>query len=450
MRPSRLLRLAQIGVFVACLTVPLALYGLGGRSEPVDNRRPIERPQLDIAALFDTETTAEFDAYFDDAFPLRDEAIELTARVDRAFGDSTNPDVVVGRDGWLFLRASVDQPCRTDAELDELARALERADRLVASTGRELINVVAPDKASVRPDRLPSTPTCVLHNARRIDALATSATVVSVWPETAELAAGDERAYRRFDTHWTTRGAAPTARAVVDLLGRWDETALVDASSIESTGDLSVLAGLPQSEPEPRAVSRPGPNPPDATEVPFTDRDGDVVERIPVKRSETDWPGAIDGRTVLLHDSFGDRFADLTSAYFADITTIGDPSPRRSAAAVVAAERIIRLEVQRLFLTSVVGNDLAAEFAIALQDELRPVPIDGDCAAGCTVDGGGSETYLIATLDADATAASVEVSGRRFELDALTPAAAWFVPDTTPQTMLGDLDRVSLSAVAVP
>ncbi len=450
MGATRLLRLCQIGVFVLCLGVPLAMFGVGQRSEPVDNRRPFERPAVDIPGLFDTDATAAFDTYFDDAFPLRDEAIRLTARVDRAFGDSSNPDVVVGRDGWLFLRASIDEPCRTDAELAELAAALERADRLVSSTGRELITVVAPDKASVHTDRLPTTPTCVLHNALRYDDLSTTATVVMAWDETTAIAAGDERAYRRYDTHWTTIGATPTARAVVDLLGRWDDAAIVASPTVQSVGDLSVLAGLQQSEPEVRSVSRPAPEPPAITDEPFVDRDGNVVERIEVARHETAWAGAIGGRTVLIHDSFGDRFADLTTGYFADITTIGDPSPRRSRQAIVDADRIIRLEVQRLFFTSVVGLDLAAEFAVALQAELSAVPIDGDCAVSCSVGGAGSETYLIATLAADETAASVEVGGRRFELDALTPATAWFVRGDTATTIAGDVGRVELSAVAVP
>lgn len=448
---SRLLRWAHIAVFAACLVAPLALYVAGGRSEPVDNRRPVERPALDAAGLLDTEVTGAFDAYFDDAFPLRDEAIELDSRLDRALGDSSNPDVVLGRGGWLFLRSSIDQPCRTPAEIAALVEALERADRLVAATGRSLVNVIAPDKASIFPDRLADEPTCVLANAEQLSTLDTSATVVMALEETRVVAAADDRAYRRLDTHWTARGATPTAAAVIELLapGTWRDDAIVPAEPIDSVGDLSVLLGLGESEPEVRARSHPGPEPATTAQRPYVDRDGAIVEWIDIADSSTAWSGAIGGRTVLLHDSFGDRVADLVGDYFAAVTTVGDPSPRRSGRSIRAADRIVRIEVQRLFAPTVVDTDLAAEFAVALEAELSPRAVDGDCATGCVV-GGGGERYLIARLRDSEARASIGLGDRRFELDALTTAAGWFVDGDAPLTLTGDVDRVVVSAVAVP
>ncbi|NND75896.1 MAG: hypothetical protein HKN44_12900 [Ilumatobacter sp.] len=454
----RLLRIGQIAVFVLCIGIPAAMFGFGERGEPVDNRRPTPRPPIRVFDLFDTERTAEFDTYFDEGFPLRDEAIELNARADRAVGDSSNPDVVVGRTGWLFLRESIEQPCRTAAEMAELTDVLDRAERIVSSTGRELTNVIAPDKASVYPDRLADPPSCVLANAALFDDLATEATIVMAWPATAATAQADERAYLRLDTHWTAAGAVPTARAMVDLVapGRWDDDAIVTDPPIADVGDLSILLGLPQTEQEVRARAHPGPAPAIAVARPYTDRDGTVVEWIGVTRYESGWDGAVAGRTLLLHDSFGDRVVDLAADYFADITAIGDPSPRRSQHAIVDAQRIIRLEVQRRFFPSVVTADLAAEFAVALQDELAPATIDGDCATGCAVaadgadDADDADTYLIATLAPGAAAGSIEFGGRRFELDALTPAAAWLVTAGDTVTLRGDaVDRVAVRAVSV-
>jgi hypothetical protein len=458
MATKRLLRLAQIVVFAACVSTPLALVGFGQRGEPVTNRRPAPLPALGAFSLFDTDTTAAFDAYLDDLFPLVDEAVRLDATIDRRLGDSPNPDVVVAADGWLYLRESVDQNCLTPSELDTLAETLDRADRVVSSTGRTLVNVIAPDKASVFPDNLASPPACVLANADRLSELETDSTVITTWEATRAVARRDDTAYRRLDTHWSTDGAAPTAGAVVDLLepGLWSDAAIVRSAPAESVGDLTVLMGLPEAELTQFDQSVPGPGPTVVTTITAVDRQGDAVEGVVAATYRNDWALGIRPPTVLLHDSFGPGFIKIASGYFADLSTVDEPAPNTwfTRPLVQASEVIVRLDAQRRFYDVVVGPDLAAQLAVALSDELPGRELASTCTRVCELSWSaapqGADVYVIATLADGRPTATVSHGERRFVLDDASPWAAWFAGEGNRLDVLGDVDGVEFSVVFVP
>jgi len=148
-------------LFALALVLFAFLDPLKGRALHVENRALAAWPR----PPFGRDVFARFDAAFADRFGARNALIALQhALVVLGLRTSTGGHVVLGRDDWLYFAGedghALDRHVRgtmpfPDAQIDGLAREIERRRAWLAARGIAYVVTVAPDKATIYPEHLP-------------------------------------------------------------------------------------------------------------------------------------------------------------------------------------------------------------------------------------------------------------------------------------------------------
>lgn len=227
---------------------------------------------VDIRAYRTYAQTAVFAddplGYVTDRLALRTGAITLRAKALALLGESGSPQVIRGRDGFLFFAEALHAEPLTDQELSALTDKLTALEQALAADGRRLIILIAPDKASVYPEMLP------LHllppqpdPLRQANASLRDAGLTVLDAQGLLTAHKNEGLlYFRGDSHWNARGARIIYQELMRLTGTeapdYADTPLLPGTA----GDLTLLCqpGTQPTEPDaspdiPRAyrTSRP-------------------------------------------------------------------------------------------------------------------------------------------------------------------------------------------------
>jgi hypothetical protein len=309
-RPADLFdRIVSVG-FVVALIVPGVALAAGIRPVDLEGRPRASLPPLDASSLGESSTYAAIDRWLADRFPGRNQAVGAHAAIDYGvLGGSTTPNVIVGRDSWLFTRTELEPVCRFTAE--QVLAALDRSAVGFAERGMELRLIVPPDKHAIYPEQV--VPDSGLGEAcsddRRAAMRAGMAArpdhAIEVWSRIGARRAADPATplYFKQDTHWTPLGAMIATKALVQSLtpGVWDDAQMPIDGFANYETDLSRLIGLPAKERVPRLVVRPGVEM-ERTVVPTkvdlkSARD---IGHYVVDRTAK----AVEGRTLIIYDSF--------------------------------------------------------------------------------------------------------------------------------------------------
>ncbi len=299
-----------IVAFTAALVLPAVAFLAGMRPVDIEGRPAATFPTLDAAALGEPSTYEGIDRYLADRFPVRNEAIGAHAAIDYGLlGGSTTPAVIVGRDGWLFTGTELEPVCRFTPE--EILAALDHVAAGLRATGIDVRLIVPPDKHTIYPEKvrpesgLGDACSDVRRPALEAGMAARPDTAIELWTPiaAAHAAEPDLPLYFAQDTHWTPLGALIATRGLVQSLASdvWDDAEMPIEGFANYETDLSRLIGLPTKERVPRLVIRPGV----------------TVERTAVETSvdlqsarDIGWyrvgsgPHAVEGRTLIVHDSF--------------------------------------------------------------------------------------------------------------------------------------------------
>ena len=225
MRRKTAARLAMAGFLTACLipsvTMPFAPTARAARQTLA---RPPKMTTAEGRFNFDVlQDTAD---WLSDHLAFRETWITADARLNAAlFRASTADLVTVGRGDWLFYRADLADYLRTapmtDRELFRAAHTLSLVRDWAAERGAAFYVTVAPNKAGLYPDRIPSvgTPLPGADDAARFAAALEREGVGYIDLFTPFREAG-EVLYFHADSHWTTRGAALAHDAIVTAVGQ--------------------------------------------------------------------------------------------------------------------------------------------------------------------------------------------------------------------------------------
>lgn len=192
--------------------------------------------------------------YITDRLALRTAAITGRARLLGFIGESGSPQVMCGREGFLFFAESLQEPPLTPGETAALADKLLALQESLAAQGRRLIVLIAPDKRSVYPELLPGN---ILppqsDGLARLNAELTAAGLTVLDAQRLLLAhKADGLLYFAGDSHWNARGAGIVYRELMRLTGT-DAPDYADAALTPGTaGDLLLLCqpGTPPTEPD--------------------------------------------------------------------------------------------------------------------------------------------------------------------------------------------------------
>lgn len=333
-RRVRWVDLLLIVGFLAAISMPMLgmVLGLDAGFQLRENRRRAQPPgwprNLGALAAF----PRRFENFFNDSFGFRERLIRWLNRAEvEGLGVSSSPDVILGRDGWLYfaglgareyLRAT--EPFRPD-HLERWARMFQERHDWLAARGIRYLVVIVPNKATIYPEYLPASANRVGRQTRLDQLLEYLAQNTDV--EVLDMRAAflrektKEPLYYRTDTHWNARGAYQGYREIVHALS----------------------AGFPALSPRPRSdyesVSAPRPGLDVACMLGLSDRFGDTAHdlvdrnppavhklalecRMPTGTPEWQRPFATERdvpvlpRGVLFHDSFNTALAQFLPQHF--------------------------------------------------------------------------------------------------------------------------------------
>jgi hypothetical protein len=205
--------------------------------------------------------------YFTDHLAIRDAVVAWHGRIKAEWlRSSPNPQVLLGRGGWLFYNQSAlagtlspGDPAFTE-RVDRWAAALSARRAWLAERGIRYLVVLAPDKQSIYPDYLPRF--ARRHGPTGLDDLLVRCScdpelsILDLRP-TLRAARPAGPVYWHTDTHWSPTGAYLGYGATVTALGRWfptmtplPPTAFAARPMHSCGGDLARLIGLLGRMPE--------------------------------------------------------------------------------------------------------------------------------------------------------------------------------------------------------
>lgn len=313
--------------FLGSIALVLATTDWHNRSravEQMEQRNAAVLPPMprSVSALY--HYPAELSRFLDDHYGFRAAAVAIRPKLwFWVFRDVFAPDVMIGRDRWLFFTGNheLDDTLHTDPlsaqQLGEWkARIAERREWL-AARGIKYLFVIAPDKRSIYPEMLPPLhPRPGLTRRQQLDAAMAGETAFLDLTDAIRADKGQGQLYYKWDTHWNWRGSYDAYRLVAERLGLTPEPANlgVPFTPDRHLGDLGRLAGLRLYEQDwapgkscRRDVAAPSTK---LFDNHFTEP-GNVYEVPPTTCASGS------GRLLMFQDSFGGRWAPWLSTQFA-------------------------------------------------------------------------------------------------------------------------------------
>jgi hypothetical protein len=328
---------ALVVLFLCAVGLPLAtkLCGWQGATVLQEKRRLAERPPLRLEPAALAAFPSRFDAYYADRFGLRPELVRWHGIAQLEWlGVSPRPDVLAGKDGWLYL--NMEQTIEDHrglcpfsvAELEGWRRTLDERQDWLAERGIGFLFFVVPNKQTIYPEYLPAGLKRVRPQSRGdqlVDYLvAHSRVAVLDLRRPLREAKGQERLYQRTDTHWNERGAWVAYREVLTVLQRWvpavralPRAAFTAAEAYRTPGDLAQMVGLADRLHEPWLVLWPrSPRRARLTRAGIPPRPDLPPDQRPFA---TECPDASLPRAVMFRDSFAISLVPRLSEHFSRI-----------------------------------------------------------------------------------------------------------------------------------
>jgi hypothetical protein len=205
----------------------------------------------------------ELARYVNDRFFLRQEAVTLWARLNASLLHSAVTDqVVLGHDGWLYFSATLPDYTRSAPmsarELWCAARRLRLLQEYTEAQGGQFLFTIAPNKNSLYGEHMPA----LSHGDGPSNAEALSEELSAMGVNYLDLfavfRAQSETLYFPRDSHWTSRGAALAADAILSALGRESAYFTMDYTDGVHKGDLYEMLYPAGTQTDPDCVPAAG------------------------------------------------------------------------------------------------------------------------------------------------------------------------------------------------
>lgn len=206
-------------VFLIIICLPLSnhLFHFSEKQEISKSEKRVlaTKPKLDIQNL--DPFPMAYEAYFNDHFIYREKLLQLHTYVHFFwFKQSPLPEKVdLGKDSWLFYtekeRAVYEGKFKLSMiEIDKIINELNRRDSILKSINIPFIILIAPTKAEIYSDQLPSyyrrTEKTITQEI--LEKIQSRTKIPIVYPKEALIKARKQfQTYHQFDNHWNQLGA---------------------------------------------------------------------------------------------------------------------------------------------------------------------------------------------------------------------------------------------------
>ena len=252
-----------VAFFLAAIATPLAVLLLRGEGTPAwENRRLAELPPRPASLAEAYHLPRLLSEYFKDHFGLRAELIRWQAEARVGWlRSSGSPDIILGKDGWLYYGAEKEIELYTGAEpftMEEMERWRQSFTSMrdwLKARGVAFVVVFVPEKQAVYPEDMPDSIVRVRPRTREDQLIeylgaVSDLHVVDLRPVLREAKTGGQ-IYFRTDTHWNDAGAFAAYQVIARELGREvrrveplraSDFEVVEAQ--EYSGDLAGILGL--------------------------------------------------------------------------------------------------------------------------------------------------------------------------------------------------------------
>jgi len=317
---------------ITAISVPVAMLALGliimpfYNSSTADlNRKKSERPPITFDAMTSGDYFVKLSSYLEDSLPFRSYIRHLDATIDyRFFGDSPNPVVTLGKQGWLFHTDSLQRPLKHSSfNPDDVLDTIVSLKETVEKNGRTFRFSVAPQKLIVFPEFVADE-----HREKLLAVQERSQTLrqylyesnidgyFDVWGELIDnrYTKDGTPIYFPKDTHWKMEGAKFQARALIESLrpGLWNENAIKEKQN-DYWPDLNRLAGLKNRVPN---IALSTKRPKVETTLKVNGRRMGLGDFQVFTSTASDPDITLLPKIVVVHDSFGARMRNMLSPYF--------------------------------------------------------------------------------------------------------------------------------------
>lgn len=204
-------------LIVICLPLSNHLFQFSEKQEISKSEKRVlaTKPKLDIQKL-DPFPTA-YEAYFNDHFIYREKLLQLHTYIHFFwFKQSPLPEKVdLGKNSWLFYtekeRAVFEGKFKLSSiEIDKIVNELNRRDSILQSKNIPFVILIAPTKAEIYSDQLPSyyRRTGKTLTQEVIENIQNRTKIPVVYPKEALSEARKQfQTYHQFDNHWNQLGA---------------------------------------------------------------------------------------------------------------------------------------------------------------------------------------------------------------------------------------------------
>lgn len=207
-------------VYLAILVITMCLPLLGGllgvKNQNAENRQLQQFPEL--SPTF----TIEFEKYWQDQFPFRNEMITLYNQANQSlFKYSGNNQVVYGKDDMLFFSETLSEYQQnkpfTQHELLRLQNNFNLVNRLLSDKGISLYLMPVPNKNEIYSEKMPNQirPVSTQNNYDELMKLDFDFEVINL-KET--FLSQDKQIYHNWDSHYNNLGAAITSDLITQTI----------------------------------------------------------------------------------------------------------------------------------------------------------------------------------------------------------------------------------------
>ena len=218
---DRLVRILWIALFLALCLIPSVGMLFAGETKPSANEILARKPAIiKRDGSFNQRVLNDVSDYIADRFAFRKRLVTAWAGLNASvFHSSAEEQIVLGSGGWLYFEPTLDDymgRSMSEEELERAAAYLLSLQNEAQSRGARFVFTVAPNKNSLYGENMPSyiPQNHAGSNAQRLKHYLDLYGVNYVDLFEVFSACG-ETLYYRSDSHWTDRGAALAADAIL-------------------------------------------------------------------------------------------------------------------------------------------------------------------------------------------------------------------------------------------